>query len=147
MFSDNIHLHSAEAKTNQKANFFSRERSCTYFDHSWRKQSNIFLYLLSDANCSLNLDITFQTRKFRADHSLNSGCSFQFFISNLMIATWWINFPPNLLVIRFFKSLFDFDVPHTPFVKKKRKKGKEKKEKKKKRKKKRTTYWIEQIAE
>ena len=76
---------------------------------SSRERSSTLSYLLSDANYSLNIDITLQIRQFSVNHFLNSGHNFfSLFISNLMA---WRSSP-----VRFSKSLFDFNSLHSPFV-------------------------------
>ena len=72
--SDNICLQSAEAIptwTNQKPDFFLGKEVPPNL--SADQEDIAFFYFVSDANHSLNLGLTFQTKQFSANLSLNSG--------------------------------------------------------------------------
>ena len=78
----------------------SKSRLLLWVKSSTNQEVLLFVFLLTEVNHSLNLNISF---------------FFSLFMSNLM-ATTKINFPPNSLVVKFSKSLSDFNIPHSPFV-------------------------------
>ena len=87
MLSDNIYLHSTELLPGpMKRQISSKEAPSTLTIHEENITSCNFL---STTTHSLNRDITFQIRKFYANHFLNSGCKFfPLFMPKLMTDIW-----------------------------------------------------------